>query len=218
MTKEIPESKFKRRNLFVYFSTLALIICSAFKSVNLQFTINGYAQGTTYRVNYYDKSETVSKHQIDSILSRVDSSMSVYKSYSLISRFNNSNAGVQMDEHLAAVISKSFEISRKSKGAFDITVYPLVSAWGFGPDKTRELPGAERIKSILKNVGYHYLEVKDHKLIKKKPDVKIDVNGIAQDYSVDIIAGFLEARGIHNYMVELGGELRINGRKLFPEI
>jgi len=217
--KEIPVNDLRYRNLFVFFTALTLVFCGSFKpDVNLTlFNVTGFAQGTSYHINYFDKYESISKKQIDSILNKIDSSLSIYKTYSLISAFNNSKAGVQMDEHFEKVINKSLEISRDSKGAFDVTVFPLVNAWGFGPDKNKDLPNASQIREILKNVGYKHLKVRQHQLIKNKPNIKIDVNGIAQGYSVDIIANFLEANGIHNYIVELGGELRTKGKKSHNE-
>src|SRR5690606_14113177 len=109
--------------------------------------------------------------------------------------------GVLMDNHFETVVNESLEISKKSKGAFDITVYPLVNAWGFGLSKPKDLPDDSQIKTLLKDVGYQHLKIKNNKLIKDRPNVKIDVNGIAQGYSVDVIANFLEAHGIYNYVV-----------------
>lgn len=177
------------------------------------YRFSGFAQGTSYHVTYYHHKNAVRQYQIDSILAAIDSSLSIYKDYSLITAFNRSETGIDMDTHLRAVVERSLEISKKSHGAFDITVYPLVEAWGFGLKDSVELPTHKQIKELLKNVGYQHLKVKSNQLIKAKPGIKIDVNGIAQGYSVDVIASFLEKQGIHNYIAELGGELRVKGRK-----
>ncbi len=192
-----------------------ILITTGFKKedkLNL-YSLTGLSQGTSYTINYYAKDQVVSKLQVDSILTKIDSSMSIYKPYSLISAFNNSQKGVEMDFHFKNVAEKSLEISKESDGAFDITVYALVSAWGFGPIKPEYLPDSAVVKSILKNVGYQHLKIKGNQLTKDNPNVKVDVNGIAQGYSVDVIAGFLETKGIRSYIVELGGELRAKGRK-----
>jgi thiamine biosynthesis lipoprotein len=175
--------------------------------------ISGVAQGTTYQITYYSHDGIVQKNQTDSILKRLDSSFSLYKPNSLISRFNASAKGIRVDEHFIRVLKKSFSAYRDTKGLFDITVQPLVQAWGFGVSKTDSLPDKTLISSLKKCVGTDFIELKGNFLSKKKLCVKIDMNGIAQGYSVDVLANFLESKGINNYIVELGGEIRVKGRK-----
>jgi FAD:protein FMN transferase len=175
--------------------------------------INGAAQGTTYHITYYAPDTTISKQQIDSILDKIDSSLSVYNPASLITRFNNSNTGITMDAHFKNVLNKSLYTWQQTAGIFDITILPLVQAWGFGPKKTDQLPDLTILKSAKACVSSKHLTIQGNKLLKKKPCVQIDVNGIAQGYSVDVLAAFLESHGIKNYLVELGGEIRILGRK-----
>ncbi|HET8830327.1 MAG TPA: FAD:protein FMN transferase [Pelobium sp.] len=215
LAKEASNCKFSGRSFFMSLMIGFLLLSSGFKKeehLNM-YSLTGLAQGTTYHISYYAPTSKITKVQIDSIINKIDSSMSVYKPYSLISAFNKAQTRVTMDYHFKKVIEKSLEISKKSNGAFDITVYPLVSAWGFGPVKTKNLPDSNQIKSILENVGYQHLKIKDNQLLKDKPSVKIDVNGIAQGYSVDLIASFLEGKGIHRFIVELGGELIVKGKK-----
>lgn len=175
--------------------------------------LTGFAQGTTWHVTYYAEDSIVKKTQVDSILTRLDSSMSIYKKYSLISRFNKVQKSILVDEHFAAVIKKSIEVWRESDGVFDITVMPLVQAWGFGAVKVRAYPDSAHIKALLKCIGTGNIKLKGNQLIKTKPCITVDVNGIAQGYSVDVVAGFLQKNNIGNYIVEIGGELRIKGRK-----
>lgn len=177
------------------------------------YRIAGHAQGTTYQVTYYAHDSLVSQEQIDDLLAGIDSSLSIYKPYSLISRFNQAGTGVGMDRHMAAVISKSIETYQQTEGIFDITVQPLVQAWGFGPKKTDRLPDSATIHALKQCVDTRFLSVQGDRLTKSKPCVKIDVNGIAQGYSVDWVAAFLDSKGISNYIVEIGGEIRIKGRK-----
>lgn len=178
-----------------------------------EFKMTGFAQGTTYHITYYAKKESVTQSQVDSILKKIDSSMSVYKPYSIISRFNNSISGLRIDDHLKKVVLKSLDIFQKTNGISDITVYPLVNAWGFGPDRVSGYPDSAQIKALLGCVGAQKIHLENDSLIKDLPCVKIDVNGIAQGYSVDVVAGFMEKKNIGNYLVEIGGELRIKGRK-----
>lgn len=177
------------------------------------YSIHGYAQGTDYSIKYFADSALIAKEGVDSILMKIDSSMSLYKPYSLISKFNSSENGVPLDPHFLAVIRKSFEIFKDTQGKFDVTVAPLVQAWGFGPKPISVFPDSAEITELLKNVGMDYLELKGSKLLKSRPNVHLDLNGIAQGYSVDVVADYLEGKGIHCYMVEIGGEIRLKGRK-----
>ncbi len=177
------------------------------------FHISGYAQGTTYHITYYAATELVTKAHTDSILSKIDSSLSLYKSYSLISRFNRSANGLLIDPHFKNVVEKSLEIWHLTDGLFDITVQPLVEAWGFSAKQTHQLPTDADIKALLPCIGSEKIHLKGRQLTKDKPCVRIDVNGIAQGYSVDVVADFMEAKGIRDYIVEIGGELRVKGHR-----
>ncbi|MGY0035964.1 FAD:protein FMN transferase [Pedobacter sp. NJ-S-72] len=111
------------------------------------------------------------------------------------------------------MINKSFEIYKDTQGKFDITVAPLVQAWGFGPKPITLFPDSAKIKELLENVGMNFLEIKGTELIKKRPGIHIDLNGIAQGYSVDVVADYLLRKGITSFVVEIGGEIRMKGPK-----
>lgn len=175
--------------------------------------INGYAQGTTYHITYYARTNPVGQLQTDSLLNSIDSSLSIYKSYSLISRFNEASRGVFLDKHLKAVVERSLEIGKDTDGLFDITVQPLVEAWGFGVQHPRKLPDSARIKTLLSYVGTDKIAMRGDSLLKSNPRVCIDVNGIAQGYTADVLAAYLEKNGIRNYLAEIGGEMRLKGRR-----
>ncbi|HSB92180.1 MAG TPA: FAD:protein FMN transferase, partial [Flavitalea sp.] len=147
------------------------------------------------------------------ILLRLDNSLSIYKDSSLISKFNRSTAGSTIDKHLYNVVSRSLEINKKTQGKFDITVKPLVQLWGFAARQPDHLPDSQELKSIMPCIGSKHLVLKKDFLMKRKICTEIDVNGIAQGYSVDVLASYIGSKGIKNYMVELGGELRVRGRK-----
>lgn len=178
-----------------------------------QFVLSGFAQGTTYRILYFAEDSLVTTKQTDSILNKIDSSLSLYKPYSLVTQFNNSPDGILTDIHLKKVVDRGIETFRATRGIFDITVYPYTEAWGFGTKKIDSTPTAQIIQQLHSCVGSSKLYWSGNKLRKKTNCVKLDPNGIAQGYSVDLIADFLSANGINNYLVELGGEIRVKGRK-----
>ena len=172
----------------------------------------GKAQGTYYIVKYISADSTSMQSPIDSIFAAIDQSLSLYKPTSLINRFNAGHQ-VQMDVHMRAVVEKSLWISKVTSGAFDITVKPLVDVWGFGVRRpaVQTVPSADTLKQILQHVGYRYLRIKGSRLMKLKAGVEIDCDGIAQGYTSDVLAHFLEQKGITNYLVDVGGELCSKG-------
>ena len=178
-----------------------------------QYAIHGYAQGTDYSIKYFAKDSIVTKKNIDSILVVIDSSMSLYKSYSLINKFNASKDGLILDPHFTKVITKSFEVYKATKGKFDVTVEPLVQVWGFGAKPIDKFPDSAQVKELLKCVGMNNLSLKGNFLKKKKQCINVDLNGIAQGYSVDVVADYLIKKGITSFVVEIGGELRVKGPK-----
>lgn len=199
---------------FAYlFALLGLTLTSFQKSHIKTFTLEGYAQGTTYKILYYAKDSVISSNEIEAIFAALDSSLSIYKPYSLISKFNNDEVGIDMDRHLHRVVKKSIEVYKRTHGIFDITIHPLVEAWGFGTKRISHITDSNQIKSLLAYVGSDKIELNKQRLEKNHPCVKIDVNGIAQGYTVDYIADFLEKKGLKTYIVEVGGELRIKGKK-----
>lgn len=176
--------------------------------------MSGRAQGTTYTIQYYADYERVEQGAVDSLLEVIDRSMSLYREGSLINRFNNMQEGsLVLDEHMLRVVKQSFDIYKHSNGLFDITVKPLLSFWGFGAERLRHAPKTEQLDSILKFVGMDKLAMRGSMLSKKDNRLGIDLNGIAQGYSVDVLAALLEKAGVRSYMVELGGEIKTRGYK-----
>jgi thiamine biosynthesis lipoprotein len=183
--------------------------CTSPGKTGIYFKIAGFAQGTSYHI-IYEMPDTIDlQPQIDSILHAFDLSLSAYDSTSIISKINR-NEDVLIDDLFTQVFIKSTEIFISSDGIFDITVMPLVNAWGFGP-KSRETIDSARIDSLLVFVGMGKVRLENGKVIKSDPRVQLDVNAIAQGYSVDIVTGFLDGLGVQNYMVEIGGEIRAKG-------
>jgi thiamine biosynthesis lipoprotein len=178
-----------------------------------QFQISGFAQGTSYQITYYAGDAIISSKSIDQKFTELDSSLSIYKPYSLINKFNNSEKGIEMDEHLYLVVQRSLKIWKESDGVFDISILPIVEAWGFGVKRHSNQPTEEVIMKALACSGSDKLHIRGRQLVKDIPCLKIDVNGIAQGYSVDVIADYIESQGVQNYLIEIGGEIRVKGRK-----
>ncbi|HUH18446.1 MAG TPA: FAD:protein FMN transferase [Albibacterium sp.] len=213
----VKQKLFKCEGLKGFLSILILSTCLVFwsfqDSKQVHFSFNGRAQGTTYLISYYHDNEKVTQNQIDSVLQVIDHSMSLYRSNSLISTINESTQGGELDFHFQQVLKRAFQINKETDGIFDVTVAPLVAVWGFSADKITKLPDSNQIAQILPFVGMENIQLTGSYLKKLKPEVKIDLNGIAQGYTVDVIANFLLANGIKNFLVELGGELRVEGNK-----
>lgn len=172
--------------------------------------IEGFAQGTTYHITYENSKKKDYTSDIDSILKAFDKSMSIYDSTSIISRINNNDPGVEADDWFIDVFNTSARVNKQSNGAFDITVGPVVNAWGFGSGPVAKHDSAY-IDSLLQYVGMDKVRIEGRKVIKQSPAVKIDVNAIAQGYSVDVVCDFFKEKGIKNYLVEIGGEVRGKG-------
>ncbi len=174
------------------------------------FKISGFAQGTTYNITYENsKNEDYSK-AIDSLLKAFDKSCSMYDSTSIISRINKNDPTVEADDWFIDVFKKSAEVSAISDGALDITIGPVVRAWGFGTEPIAK-HDKTYIDSLLQYVGMDKVKLEGRKVIKKYPGVSLDVNAVAQGYSVDVVSQFFEDKGIKNYLVEIGGEVHCKG-------
>ncbi|MDP3469858.1 MAG: FAD:protein FMN transferase [Daejeonella sp.] len=194
----------------IFIGVLLLSACQS--KENKLITIDGEAQGTTWHISYLSEDGLNHKQAIDSILKDIDFSLSTYIPVSIISRINNNEPDIRVDPYFIDVFNKSMEISERTGGLFDVTVGPLLKAWGFGFSK-KALIDSNQIDSILQYVDYKKLRLEGNKLVKEQNEVQLDFNAIAQGYSVDVLASFLEKKGIENYLVELGGELIAKGKK-----
>ncbi|WP_298732567.1 FAD:protein FMN transferase [uncultured Chitinophaga sp.] len=191
---------------------LLAICCSTCAYAQRLQVCEGKAQGTYYIVKYLRDDTASLQPQIEAVFEEIDQSLSLYRPGSLINRFNAGDS-IRMDAHMQAVVKRALEVSKATRGAFDITIKPLADAWGFGVVKPawKGIPPADTLRQLLQRTGHRYLEVKDSLLIKRQPGVEIDCNGIAQGYTVDVLARFLEQQGIRHYLVDVGGELRASG-------
>ena len=163
--------------------------------------------GTAYKI-VYQHDKDLSK-EIREELMKVDSSLSPFNEKSVITAVNQ-NRDVVLDTLFLDVFTKAMEISRETDGAFDITVAPLVNAWGFGfKNETRPTP--RQVDSLLQIVGYKKVRLEDNKIIKQDRRMMLDCSAIAKGYGVDVVARYLRSLGIRNFMVEIGGEVVTSG-------
>lgn len=189
-----------------------LLSCNSTNPVYETFT--GFAQGTTFSVVFERKGNLNAqelKPKVEKILVDFDMSLSLYKDSSVLSKINR-NETVIPDNYFIEAFKKSVRISEITEGAFDITVGPLVNAWGFGPDAHRNFSESKR-DSLLELVGIHKVRLENGILVKNDPRITLDFNAIAQGYSVDVICNFFNNLGIESYLVEIGGEVRVKGDK-----
>jgi len=196
--------------LFTLF-LLSLFSCgtrTASKAVYMRQS--GTAQGTTYSIIYESPEGEDYTGEITELLISFEKSLSIYDSTSLISKLNRNEPGLMPDSWFTEVFNKSAEIHKASGGVFDITVAPLVNVWGFGPEKKQKVD-QKVIDSLLVFVGMDKVHLKDGQILKADPRVQLDMNAIAQGYSVDLVSRLLEAKGCVNYLVEIGGEIRAKG-------
>lgn len=196
----------------VTLASLSIVGCSSKPEI---IEISGSKMGTTYHITVIADQLPPSdiEQQIDHLLSKVDHSMSTYKKDSEISRFNRLNVGQQLEisQEFADVLQISREIWQLSEGAFDPTLGPLVDLWGFGPKATGDLiPSDQDITAALKKTGFDGVVLKGLTLTKNKP-VALDLSAVAKGYAVDIVSNYLEMNALPDYLVEVGGEIRVSG-------
>ena len=199
--------------LIILFLTV-LVFNSSCKEKSVFSNFNGFVQGTTYRMIFENPGRfnvSAIQNEVEKILQDFDMSLSLYKDSSVLCRINRNETDVP-DELFTEVFKRSKEISALTGGAFDITVGPLVKAWGFGPDEHKNFSEARR-DSLMKLVGIEKVDIRNGRLIKADPRISLDFNAIAQGYSVDIISRYFDGKGIRSYLIEIGGEVRVRGDK-----
>ncbi len=177
--------------------------------------------GTTYSVvipNQSLKHDNISLAvKIEAVLNRVNQQMSTYLPTSDLSLFNHSSSTTwfELPKPLVQLVIEAESISKKTQGAYDITIAPVVNLWGFGsiPDKPASIPDTNNLQSVMQQVGYKKLNIREQppSLKKDTQGLQIDLSSIAKGYAVDQIGELLETQGIANYLVEIGGELRTRG-------
>lgn len=200
---------------------LSLMGCDGVGGTANRITLSGATMGTRYRINVAGPEPGMElaglSAGIDRILGGINERMSVHRPQSELSLFNAASATdwMPVSRQTYAVVSRALEIARLSGGAFDVTVGPSVNLWGFGPgDPITAPPSPGRIEAVANRTGYQRLDSQNMPtaLYKSEPALRVDLSGIAKGFAVDRVARYLERNGATDYLVEIGGEIRVGGR------
>jgi FAD:protein FMN transferase len=198
----------------ILLAIILILITSCRYTTPVYDSFSGLTQGSSYSITF-EESRKINKDKlqagVEQVLTTFDNSLSDYNKNSIISRVNR-NEDVTLDSLFIEAFNRSQEISQLTDGAFDITVGPLVDAWGFGPDAIKNFDPL-KLDSLMKLVGYQKVAIVNGKVIKDDPDMSLDMNAIAQGLTVDKVAEYLKKQGIKNFLVEIGGEVRAEGTK-----
>lgn len=186
---------------------LVLASCNKPQKIVLQ----GLAQGSYYAITYYDEKGRNFQHEVDSIFHAVDMSVNLWVDSSIISKVNR-NEEVTLDSIFINNFNIAQEAAQLSDGYFDPTISPIVAAWGFSY-KTGDSITPQLIDSLKQLVDYRKVKIENGAVVKENPAMTLDFNAIAQGYTSDMIASFLDSRGIKNYLVDTGGEIMARGEK-----
>jgi thiamine biosynthesis lipoprotein len=211
--------------LFVM-TTMLVVLSGCFPSNDLarqEYLLQGKTMGTTYNIKVVGENIDAAKLQqgIDKKLKKLNQEMSTYITDSELSKFNQSKSlvPVSVSIGLARVVKEAIRLGELSNGALDVTVGPLVNVWGFGPEfRPETVPSDELLAKTKVRVGLDKLVFKNGMLSKSIPNLYVDLSTIAKGYGVDLVAEFIEETGLHNYLVEIGGEMRLKGFKHTGEL
>ena len=189
-------------------ATLGLLSCAPKTSYT---TVDGLTQGSTYHIVYHDPQGRDLRSNIEELLEDFDNSMSVYNPSSLLTRLNENATSARPDRWIAECLAIARRISDDTRGAFDVTLRPLIAAYRIGTEETPHLLSQREIDSIRVFTGYGKVKIEEGRLVKTDPRLALDFNAIAQGYSSDLVGELFDSLGIRDYMVEIGGEILCRG-------
>lgn len=201
-------------------TTLAFLIsCSPAQPATELHQLQGKTMGTYYVIKFYSAQaidDEQLQQQIDTELELVNDLMSTYRPQSELMRFNHQQSSdvFPLTPQTRAVITEAIRLGHQTNGVLDVTVGPLVELWGFGAQgRIEHAPDEQQINDIRRYIGIDKLQLTDGGLSKTVPQLAVDLSTIAKGYGVDQVASILEQAGINNYLVEIGGEMRLKGSK-----
>lgn len=197
--------------IFVWLSRQEKLDRDALYAEEKLVTLQGGTMGTSYNIKYLDERQRNFQQEIDSLLQVFNLAVSTYIRESEISTFNTSEVVEPKLPFFYAILEQSKEIFKSTNGAFDPTVMPLVNAWGFGPAHESK-PDTATIDSLRNFVGFDKIKYNKDSVWKTDPRVQLDFSAVAKGFGVDVVAEFLQAQGIKNLMVEIGGEVVCRGK------
>ena len=207
-------TELRRRRLLWQVPFLLLLIVGTVLIIRQQRsmpyqTTEGMIFGTVYKTTYQFERDL--RQEIEAELNKVDAEFSMFNDTSVVSRFNKGQRPI-LDDTFKEVFQLAVDINQQTAGAFDVTVAPLVNAWGFG-FKHEQMPTRRQVDSLRSFVGMKHLTLdKQHSLLKKDdPRVMLDFSAIAKGYGSDVVARLMRRHGIQNFLVEIGGEMVVSG-------
>ena len=199
---------------------LAFLVSCSQENQNQPVALHGQTMGTTFNVKYYPGEHTPDQEQVLAAINKrlveINQLMSTYIPDSELSLLNQTNAGeaFSLSPENVYLINEALRVNELSEGYYDITVGPLVNLWGFGPTgRVTKQPDADVLQQSREWVGANKLSVTNNKIVKPHDKTYIDLSSLAKGYGVDEVANVLELFSVENYLVEIGGELRVNGIK-----
>jgi thiamine biosynthesis lipoprotein len=172
--------------------------------------ITGEGIGTYYMITIADVTD-VTPSQIDSIITELNNTASIFNPNSLVARINRNETDT-LNPILKHLLEVSLQVCEETGGAFDFTVGALVNLWGFGKDTLKEV-SHEDVEKALETVGYTKITVVENRIAKANPETQLNFNAVAKGYCVDLVAAFLTDRGLNNFIVDIGGELCVSGKR-----
>lgn len=174
--------------------------------------LTGATMGTTYQVKYLMEQPINYQSSVDSLLEDFNLCLSTYINESEISQFNSGTLHRFQRPYFYEMLVQSRQVNQSTGGAFDPTVMPLVSAWGFGPQESSvPEPDPKEVDSLLNSVGFGNIFFDELAVCKLKPEVRLDFSAIAKGYAVDQLMFLLKSKGLENVFVEIGGEIAASG-------
>jgi thiamine biosynthesis lipoprotein len=209
-----------RKRWRVLWLPVLVVACSEASNVDAVHELAGATMGTTFNVKLLDPNlefaDAVLQDDIESLLANLNDNLSTYRADSEISRFNLSGSTdwFAVSQLSCDIVAQALAVSDMTDGAFDVTVGPLVDLWGFGPDGSISAPpAADDIRTAVQVVGYRKLhtDCSVPAIRKELAGLSVDLSAYAKGFAVDQVANLLDAKGVENYLVEIGGELRLRG-------
>lgn len=219
LAKAINKTRCVLRASFLFVACVTCFITACSPSPQ-SLQLSGQTMGTSYNItivvdgSFHQDHLQLLQQQIDQRLQRINQLMSSYIADSELSLFNQSapNQWYTVSSETFEVLRYSQSLSKQSQGKFDITVSPLINLWGFDVEKMVEFPSDQVIQLAQQQVGWESLLLDEEtSRIKKQKPLTINLSAVAKGYGVDQVALLLEEQGINNYLVEIGGEIRVKG-------
>ena len=198
-----------RKKVLLWLAGLVFLACC--DQPPQKIVLQGLAQGSYYAVTYFDEQGRNFQREVDSIFHAVDMSVNLWVDSSIISKVNR-NEEVALDSIFIDNFNIAQQAAQLSNGYFDPTISPIVAAWGFSY-KNGDSITPQLIDSLRSLVDYRKIRIESGKVVKEDPAIQLDFNAIAQGYTSDLIARFLESRGISSFIVDTGGEIMARGSK-----